>query len=222
MSDHEELKGPGIEAEERAEGRHRTLRLVLSLLLAFAAALALYLLQPSWFNVPATATPTNQPATPTPSPTARPKPPVYPYIGREQRVDNVYITPLGVTYTHGSGATLPNRGDVFAIVMLRFVNHSGHDFTLVPNVNCSLPYCNFYVSDSLGEKNPPVPYDPEHTHLRAVVLQDGGRQQGSYTFEVPEHDVKAHTLQLLYFHDPVLDAGSVRHWLLTWPPKHGQ
>ena len=74
-------------------------------------------------------------------------------------------------------------------------------------------------SDSLGEKNPPVPYDPEHTHLRAVVLQDGGRQQGSYTFEVPEHDVQTHALQLLYFHDPVLDAGSVKHWLLTWPPN---
>jgi hypothetical protein len=78
------------------------------------------------------------------------------------------------------------------------------------------------VTDSQGEKNPPMPYDPYHTGLRAVVLRDGGYQQGSYTFEVPERDVKTHGLQLLYYHDPLGDANNVKHWLLEPRPKNGR
>lgn len=208
------------EFDDRVPARRSTLRLVLSILVALAAALALYVLQPGWFSVPSVGAP-KPAATSVPSPTPKPKPVAVPRLGESQRVDNVAVTPLDVTYTRGNGSVVANQGDVFAVIMMQFVNHSGHDITFVPNVNCTIPYCNFYVSDSQGEKNPPIPFDPFHTRLRAVVLQDGGRQQGTYTFEVPERDVRDHALQLLYYHDPVLDANSVRHWLLEKAPKHG-
>src|SRR5437588_1716229 len=53
----------------------------------------------------------------------------------------------------------------------------GQDYGFVPDVTCAVQYCHFYVRDSQGEKNPPTPYDPYHTRLRAVVLQDAGHQQ---------------------------------------------
>lgn len=206
------------EFEDLAPRRRPTLRLVLSIALALAAVLALYTFQPGWFAVPAAA-----PVHHTPAPTATARPPVQPYlyIGDEQRFENVSITPLSVNYTYGSGAMQANRGDVFAIVMLLIVNHTGADYTLASSVGCTLPYCNYFVSDSLGEKNPPVNYDPNRTRLRSVVLQDGGHQIGSYTFEVPERDARDHLLQLLYYPNPVLDTSIVKRWLLEPRPRHG-
>jgi hypothetical protein len=206
--------------------RRSTRRLVLSIAVALAAAFALYLFQPGWFTAPANATPGTSPAA-TATPTPRPRPRRDFYLGQAHMVDNLEVTPIQVTYTRGSGDHVANHGDIYAIVMLRFVNRIGgsHDYTLVPDGNCMvglLPTCHFYVTDSHGEKNPPIPYDPYHTGLRAVVLQDGGYQIGSYTFEVPERDVKMHTLQLLYYHDPIGDANNVKHWLLELRPTHGR
>jgi hypothetical protein len=203
--------------------RRSTVRFVLSIAVAVAAAFALYVLQPSWFTAPAVAGPRGGPrAVPSPTPTPRPPVPHLHYLGQQQSVDNVAITPLAVTYTRGSGADAANKGYVYAIVTLLIVNHRGQDYGFVPNVTCPVQYCNFYVRDGQGEKNPPTPYDPYHTRLRAVVLQDGGLQEGSLTFEVPERDVKTHRLQLLYYHDPFGDANGVVHWELRYPPHHGR
>ena len=201
--------------------RRSTVRFVLSIAVAVAAALALYTLQPGWFTAPAVAGPhRGVRAVPTPKP--KPHLPHLHYLGQQQRVDNVALTPVNVTYTRGSGSDVANTGYVYVIVTLRIVNQRGQDYGFVPDVTCAVQYCHFYVRDSQGEKNPPTPYDPYHTRLRAVVLQDGGHQQGSLTFEVPERDVQAHTLQLLYYHDPFGDANSVVHWELRPPPNHGR
>lgn len=212
---------PEADYDEAVPRRRTTLRLLLSIALALAAALALYLFQPGWFANPSAA-PAHSHHTPVPTATPKPKVPPVPYLGEEQHFDNVSITPLDVTYTRGSGLLQANTGNVFAIVMLRIVNHTGTDYTLQPNVPCVIPYCNYFAVDTLGEKNPPVPYDPYHIHMRAVVLQDGGQQVGAYTFEVPERDAKAHALKLLYYPNPVLDATIVKQWLLAWPPRHGR
>lgn len=201
--------------------RRSTVRFVLSIAVALAAAFALYVLQPGWFSAPAAVGPRAGPRA-LPSPTPRPRPPRDHYLGEQQSVDSVAITPLGVTYTRGSGGDAANKGYVYAIVTLRIVNHRGQDYPFVPNVSCPIQYCNFYVRDGQGEKNPPMPYDPYHTRLRAVVLQDGGHQEGSFTFEVPEHDVRAHTLELLFYHDPFGDANNVLHWELRYSSAHGR
>src|SRR5690242_2968074 len=158
--------------------RRRSIRrLILSIAVALAAALALYVFQPSWFSAPANATPhTSGPATTTPTPPPTPRPPREFYLGQPRVVENIEIIPQQVTYTRGSGDHVAHRGNVYAIVTLRFVNRNGgsHDFTLLPDANRMvglLPACHFYVTDSHGEKNPPIPYDPYHTGLRAVVLQ---------------------------------------------------
>ena len=200
--------------------RSSTVRFVLSIAVAVAAVFALYTLQPGWFTAPAAAGPHGSAVAPTPKPKASHL--RMHYLGQRQSVDNVAITPIEVTYTRGSGSDVANAGYVYVIVTLRIVNHRGQDYGFVPNVNCAVQYCNFYVRDSLGEKNPPTPYDPYHMRLRAVVLQDGGHQQGSLTFEVPDRDVKAHTLQLLYYHDPFGDANNVLHWELRPPPNYGR
>jgi len=196
-------------------------RLVASLAAAVLAVALLYLWQPGWFAAPSSAQPPPQHTAP-PTPTPAPKAPALAYLGQERRVDNIAVTPISVTYTHGNGTQQANHGDIYAIVTVLFVNHSGHDWVLSPNFNCILPLCSFYLVDSLGEKNPPVAFDPFRTRLRAVILQDNGRQQGSVTFEVPEHDVVAHTLQFEYYPSPVFDANNVRTWLLVPPPKHGR
>lgn len=199
------------------------MRFLLSIAVALAAVLALYLFQPGLFSVPAIATPRVIPPKATPTP--RPSPPRYPDIGEARRIDNIVIKLMNVQYTRGSGAMQANQGDVYAVVTLRFENLRGQDYTFVPSipsVTCGLPYCNFFILDSQGEKNPPIRYDPYHTALRSVVLQSGGYQQGSYTFEVPERDALAHMLQLLYYHDPVADANGVAHWILKEEPLHGQ
>ena len=201
--------------------RRSTMRFVVSIAMAVIAALALYTLQPSWFTAPAAARlHGGVRAVPTPRPKSHL--PHLHYLGQQLRVDNVAITPVHVTYTRGSGSEVANTGYVYVIVTLRIVNQRGQDYGFVPDVTCAVQYCHFYVRDSQGEKNPPTPYDPYHTRLRAVVLQDGGHQQGSLTFEVPERDVQAHTLQLLYYHDPLGDANSVVHWELRRPPNHGR
>lgn len=200
--------------------RRSTVRFVLSILVALALAFALYLFEPGWFSAPVAAGPQTAPQ-PTPTPTPKPRPPRLPYLGEARHFDKYVLTPLSVRYTSGNGATAANVGNVFVVVTLRYANVSGADFTLIPTVNCGLPYCNFYVLDSQGEKNPPVAFDPYHTRLRPVVLTPGGHEEGSYTFEVPEHDVKTHSLQLLYYPDPLADANNVKHWLLEYPPKHG-
>ena len=201
--------------------RRSTMRLVVSIAVAMVAALALYTLQPSWFTAPAAAR-LHGGVRAVPAPKPKSHLPHLHYLGQQQRVDNVAITPVHVTYTRGSGSEVANTGYVYVIVTLRIVNQRGQDYGFVPDVTCAVQYCHFYVRDSQGEKNPPTPYDPYHTRLRAVVLQDGGHQQGSLTFEVPERDVQAHTLQLLYYHDPLGDANSVVHWELRPPPKHGR
>ncbi len=223
MRDEPTPPSEGIEYESSAlAGRRRTARFLLSVGVALAAALAVYVLQPHWFAATSATTPPGKP-TATPSATPRPKPEPLPHLGDTQRVDNIAITPLDVTYTRGSDAMQANKGDVYAVVTIEFVNRTGGDYTFVPNANCSLPYqCNFYVLDSLLEKNPPVSYDPFHTKLRPVLLADGGRQIGSYTFEVPERDAQAHTLELLYYHSLLLDANNVKRWLLVKPPAHGR
>jgi hypothetical protein len=201
--------------------RRSTMRFVVSIAVAVGAALALYTVQPSWFTAPVAARLHGGPrAVPTPRPKTHL--PHLHYLGQQQRVDNVAITPVNVTYTRGHGSGEANKGYVYVIVTLRIVNHRGQDYGFVPDVNCAVQWCHFYMRDSQGEKNPPTPYDPYHTRLRAVVLQDGGHQQGSLTFEVPERDVQAHTLQLLYYHDPLGDANSVVHWELRPPPNHGR
>ncbi len=202
--------------------RRSTVRFVLSIAVALAAAFALYLFQPGWFSAPAAAVPQTGP-TPTPTPTPRPQPPHFPYLGQPRHFDKYILTPLSVRYTRGSDGNVANQGDVFVVVMLQYRNTSNGDLTLVPTVNCGLPYCNFYVLDSQGEKNPPIRYDPYHTGLRPVVLQANGYQEGSYTFEVPERDVgKTHALQLLFYPDPLTDANNVKHWYLEYAPKHGR
>jgi hypothetical protein len=204
----------------RLIARRPVVRLVASIGAAVLAVILLYLWQPGWFAAPSGAQPPPH-NTPPPTPTPTPKPPALPYLGQERRVDSIAVTPITVTYTHGNGVQQANRGNIYAIVTLLFVNHSGHDWVLAPNVNCTLPLCTFYLADSLGEKNPPVAFDPFRTRLRAVILQDNGRQEGSVTFEVPERDVKAHSLQFLYYPNPVFDANSVKTWLLVPPPMHG-
>jgi hypothetical protein len=201
--------------------RRSTMRLVVSIAVAVVAALALYTLQPSWFTAPAAAR-LHGGVRVVPAPKPKPHLPHLHYLGQQLRVDNVAITPVHVTYTRGNGSEVANTGYVYVIVTLRIVNQRGQDYGFVPDVTCAVQYCHFYVRDSQGEKNPPTPYDPYHTRLRAVVLQDGGHQQGSLTFEVPERDVQAHTLQLLYYHDPLGDANSVVHWELRPPPNHGR
>ena len=213
--------GPSSDLNGFGPRRRSTIRFVLSVAVALAAAVSLYLLQPGWFAAPVTAVPKTGP-TAVPSPTPKPKPVTYPYLGDTERVDNVWLTPLDVSYTRGSGANQANMGDVYAIVTMRIENHRGQDYGFVPNTNCLIQLCNFYVHDSQGEKNPPVAFDPYHTHLRAVVMQDGGHQVGSVTFEVPAHDAEAHSLQLLYYHDPFADANSVVHWQLQYLPRHGR
>lgn len=209
---------PPDSPERRVPRSRATLRFVLSIAVALAAVAALYLFSPGLFSGPVTATPRVPPrATPTPVP----PPPRFPDIGEAHRVDNVVIQLVGVQYTRGNGANEANQGDTYAIVTLRIENERGQDYTFVPNVTCLLPYCNFYILDRQGEKNPPIHFDPYHTGLRAVVLQNGGYQVGSYTFEVPERDVKSHTLQLLYYHDPLGDANNVAHWLLKEEAAHG-
>lgn len=158
--------------------------------------------------------------TATPVPTVKPKVPD-PAIGGSQTVDNIKITLLGIRYTYGSGTTRANVGNIYAVVMLRIENRQGVDYPFSPNVVCQLGNCNFYLRDNQGEKNPPVLYDPYYTHLRAVVLQPAGVQQGSYTFEVPEHDRMAHDLRLLYYPSPLFDANAVYHWNVTEASKHG-
>jgi hypothetical protein len=201
--------------------RRSTVRFVVSIAVAVVAAFALYTLQPSWFTAPAVAGPHGGVrAVPTPRPKSHL--PHLHYLGQQQNVDNVAITPVNVTYTRGSGSDVAITDYMYVIVTLRIVNHRGQDYGFVPDINFAVQYCHFYVRDSQGEKNPPTFYDPYHTRLRAVVLQDAGHQQGSLTFEVPERDVQAHTLQLLYYHDPFGDANSVVHWELRPPPNHGR
>jgi len=208
--------------------RRSTLRLVLSVALALAVAFALYVFQPGWFSGTggtggteprASAVPPLPPPTPTPPP---PVPP-YPYLAEGHTIDNVRVTPLEVMYTRGSGVNAANAGNTYAIVMLRVENRSSTDYPLIPTVPCQLaplvPNCFFYVLDGQHEKNPPIPYDPFHTALRQVILQQGGQQAGSYTFEVPTRDIATHTLQLLWYHSPVTDANSVFHWCLERRPR---
>ena len=209
---------PPAPSRRRLSPGRATLRFVLSIAVALAAVGALYLFWPNLFAAPSAATPPLPPPRATPTP--RPAPPRYPHIGQAHRVDNVLIRLVGVQYTHGSGANQANQGDTYAIVTLRIQNERGQDYTFVPNVACLLPYCNFYILDAQGEKNPPIHYDPYHTALRAVVLQNGGYQLGSYTFEVPERDVQNQTLQLLYYHDPLGDANNVAHWILKEATTH--
>ncbi len=205
--------------------RRSPLRLALSLGLAAAAIILLYLNQPGWFSAPVAVIAPRNPThpTPAPQPSPTPKPQVRdPYIGGWRDYNGVRITVLGVSYTYGSGLDQANKGNVYAVVRLRFENHSGSDYPLIPNVNCQLPlYCNFYVNDSQGEKNPPLPYDPTHTHLRAVVLQDKGYEEGSYTFEVPDHDrfSRSQPLQLLYYPAPLYAADTIYRWILQEPTR---
>ena len=220
MSEQPSPDDSGSELNGFGPRRRSTARFVLSIAVAVAAALALYALRPSWFRAPSAAGPRGG-VRALPSPTPKPKRHPLHYLGEQQSVDNFAITPIDVTYTRGSGSDVANRGYVYVIVTLRIVNHRGQDYGFVPNVNCPVQYCNFYVRDSLREKNPPTPYDPYHMRLRAVVLQDGGYQQGSLTFEVPDRDVQAHTLQLLYYHDPFGDANNVVHWELRYPSNRG-
>jgi hypothetical protein len=205
----------------RLSAQRPLIRLLATLGAAILIVALLYAWQPGWFAAPSSAQPPPQHA-PTPTATPAPKPPSLAYLGQERRVDNIAVTPITVTYTHGNGVQQANHGNIYAIVTMLFVNHSGHDWVLSPNFNCILPLCSFYLLDSLGEKNPPVTFDPFRTRLRAVILQDNGRQEGSVTFEVPEHDVKTHSLQFLYYPSPVFDANNVKTWLLLPPPKHGR
>ncbi len=226
---------PPVGAERRPseDSRHREwtgfgrrrrspLRLALSLGLAAAAIILLYTSQPGWFAAPVAVVAPRIPThpTPAPQPSPTPKPQVRdPFIGGAQ-VDSIHgvrITLLGVHYTYGSGADQANKGNVYAVVRLRFENHSGSDYPLVPNINCQLPLsCYFYVNDSQGEKNPPLPYDPTHTRLRAVILQDKGYEEGSYTFEVPDRDRfnRSQPLQLLYYPNPLTAADTIYRWIL--------
>lgn len=216
-------------------GQRSPRRLALSLLSAVVLALLLHAWQPGWFAVPAVATivgrvgapaaGTANPATPVPSPVptsaAQATLAHEAYIGRALLVDNLRVTLLGVRYTRGMGAEQANTGNIYAVVMVKFenLNHQGNDYSLVPNVPCGLPYCNFYLRDGQGEKNPPVPYDPYHTHMRAVVLQDGGMEQGSYTFEIPARSASTHAMQLLYYPSPLGDANNVHHWIVAEEPR---
>ncbi len=230
---------PSVDAPRPAEDSHHRewtgfgrrqrspLRLALSLGLAAAAIILLYVNQPGWFAAPVAVIAPLNPAhpTPAPQPSPTPKPQVRdPYIG-ELQVDNingVRITLVDVHYTYGSGADQANKGNVYAVVRLRFENRSGGDYPLVPNVNCQLGYnCKFFVRDNQGEKNPPLPYDPDHTHLRAVVLQDKGYEEGSYTFEVPDRDRfnRAQPLQLLYYPNPLTAADTIYRWILQEPTR---
>ncbi len=200
--------------------RRRSVRR-LALSVAAAAALGLVAELTGLLAQPVVTTPaiSAQP-TPTPAPTPKPKVPD-PAIGGSQTVDNIKITLLGARYTYGSAATRANVGNIYTVIMLRIENRQGVDYPFSPNVTCQLGNCNFYLRDSQSEKNPPVAYDPYHTHLRAVVLQPGGVQQGSYTFEVPEQDRIAHDLRLLYYPSPLFDANTVFHWNVTGTTKHG-
>lgn len=190
-----------------------TLRLILTIAAALVVVLGLYVLQPSWFAAPVAANPPAS-ATPTPTPVPKPKPaPRQYYIGDGHRADGVWITPISVQYTPGSGANQANQGYTYAVVTLRIENHLTQDYTFNPNINC-LQYCNFYVQDTLGEKIPPIEYDPYRTKVRAVVLQSLGHQVGSYTFEVPRGDARDHRLVLLWYHNPLVDPDTVFHWNL--------
>src|SRR5438552_4597382 len=222
MNDEPSPDNAGLGLNGFGPRRRSTVRFVLSIAVALGAAFALYVLQPGWFSAPAVAGPRGGVrVAPTPKPKPKPAPHLH-YLGQQQSVDSVAVMPVNVTYTRGSGSDTANKGYVYAVVTLLIVNHRGQDYGFVPDVTCAVQYCHFYVRDGQGEKNPPTPYDPYHTRLRAVVLQDGGLQQGSLTFEVPERDVKAHSLQLLYYHDPLGDANNVVHWELRSPPHHGR
>jgi len=195
--------------------RRLAVSVAVAVLLGVLAAFSGLLVRPVVPTPVASAQPT-----PTPAPTPKPKVPD-PAIGGSQTVDNIKITLLGARYTYGSDALRANVGNIYAVVMLRIENRQGVDYPFSPNVTCQLGNCNFYLRDSQGEKNPPVVYDPYHTHLRAVVLQPGGVQRGSYTFEIPEHDRAAHDLRLLYYPSPLFDANTVYHWNVTEATTHG-
>jgi len=205
--------------------RRSAVRFALSVGVAIVAVLAIHLYQPGWFTASAlpapgpTAGPKQQPTAP---PTPRPKP-ADPYIGGwHVSADNIKVTLLDVQYTRGDNGRLANRGNVFAIVTLRVQNLQGKDYAFSPNVNCQLQTtCNVYAQDNQGEKNPPIPYDPTHTALRAVVLQPSGLQEGSYTFEVPARDEHTDHLRLLWYPSPLLAPDTLYHWILTGDPHHG-
>ncbi len=210
--------------------RRSTVRFALSTGIGLALVAVLYLSQPEWFSASSLPGHAEVPkpttvARPQPTATPMPKPkPSDPYIdGWHASPDNVKITLLGVHYTPGDNGRLANRGNVFAIVTLRVQNLQGKDYAFSPNVNCQLQTgCNFYVQDDQGEKNPPIPYDPLHTALRAVVLQPSGLQEGSYTFEVPKRDENSDKLVLLWYPSPFLAPDTLYHWILTGDPHHGR
>jgi hypothetical protein len=230
MSDRERPSEP-TDTNGFGPRRRSNARLLFSVGIAATAFLALRLYQPDWFS--ASALPGGNPAptalagpvaTPTPAPT--PKPPSYPYIGGSQTSSEnstiVKITLRDVQYAPGGNGRVANKGNVFVVVTLRIENRQqGKDYPFSPNVNCQLQTtCNFYVQDNQGEKNPPIPYDPAHTALRAVVLQPGGRQEGSYTFEVPARDAHTDRLRLLWYPSPLLAPDTIYHWILTGDRRH--
>jgi len=204
--------------------RRSAVRFALSVGVAIVAVLAIHLYQPGWFTASALPAPgpTAQPGpTATPAPPPRPKP-SDPYVGGSHvSADNIKVTLLDIQYTSGGGGRVPNKGNTFAIVRLRVENLQGKDYPFLPNVNCQLQVgCNFYVQDDQGEKNPPIPYDPFNTALRAVVLQPGGQQDGSYTFEVPARDKDSDRLKLLWYPQPLIAPDTLYHWILESDPHH--
>lgn len=225
MGDHER---PPTSGDTNGFGprRRSTMRFVLSVGIALALVIALYIYQPGWFMtrvIPSGTSP--QPtAAPTSVPTPKPSPtPADPSLGGHHTVDGIKITLESVEFTGGNSQRQANIGDTFAVVMLRVENLQSQDYGLVPNINCAVHFnCNFYVQDSQGEKNPPIAFDPYHTALRPVVLQPGGHQVGSYTFEVPERDAATGRLALLWYHDPLTDANNVQHWKLPRDEDRGR
>ncbi len=209
--------------------RRSPLRFVLSTGIALGLVVILYLAQPGWFTTriitggglgsAPTAGPTPPP---TPAPKPKPVPPVEGIGGSHLSPNNIKITLEDVQYTRGGDGRIANQGDTFAVVTLLIENQENQDWNLTPNVTCGLSLCNFYVQDTQGEKNPPVPFDPYHTALRAVVLQSRGHTTGSYTFEVPERDAAAGRLELLWYYEPLADANNVQHWKLPEDRSHGR
>ncbi len=206
------------------------LRFVLSTAIALGLVALLYLSQPGWFTTriitgagPSAAPTAGPTPPPTPTPKPKPAPPLEGIGGSHISPDNIKITLTNVQYTRGGDGRVANQGDTFAVVTLLIENQQSQDYGLQPNVSCGLRlFCNFYVQDTQGEKNPPVPFDPYHTALRAVVLQPHGHTKGSYTFEVPENDAAAGRLELLWYYQPLADANNVQHWKLPEDRSHGR
>ena len=209
--------------------RRSPLRFVLSTGVALGIVAILYLFQPNWFTTriitgaaPGPTSVAGPTPTPTPTPKPKPAPPLEGIGGSHMSPENIKITLEDVQYTRGGDGRVANQGDTFAVVTLLIENQQNQDFALQPNVSCGLRlFCNFYVQDTQGEKNPPVPFDPYHTALRAVVLQPRGHTKGSYTFEVPENDAAAGRLELLWYYQPLADANNVQHWKLPEDHSHG-